>query len=247
MDFIYEFMNQLPLNEYQAVGLIGSYAKNTPSTWSDIDLIIVTEEKKENYVRIHNDKYFSISHYSESDFQRYFREPNLIINAGSALRDIKPLYDPDGMLENIIETSKKFKITSVVKEHCRYKAKNEYIGYIEEAQKAIQGLLDHHIGKMLNGLYGLTYGMFHVLRLMHQIQISSDNDFYDAVIDFLDDKDPIKELAAHAFGILPGTLEDHVEAGLEIFMHIGNNLMDEFSENEKMYVLKLIQEIIKVV
>ena len=145
------------------------------------------------------------------------------------------------------DKAKNFKWSSVLIERSKYKAVKEYIGYMEEAQKAIQGLKDRHIGKMLNGVYGLTYGMFQVIRLRDQIQIKSANEFYDIVHEHLPSYDPIRELSECAFGIKSTTIEDQVEAGLEMFMHIGNSMMSLFLDDEKEYVLKLIHEIIKVV
>lgn len=246
-DFIYEFMQQLPLNDYKAVGLIGSYASGQACTWSDVDIIVVTDHLEENYIKIFNKKYFTVSFYTPRSFEKYFKDPLLMVSALKAWGHMKSLYDPENILGNLVERVQNYKMGSVAIEHAKYRAKKEYIGYIEEAQKAIQGIKDQHKGKMLNGLYGLTYGMFTVLRLRDQIIIASDNDFYDAVIEKLEDRDPIKELAPHAFGLVKGDLEDQIEAGLEMFMHIGNSLVDFFSEQEKIYVLNLIHEIIKVV
>lgn len=246
-DFIFEFIQELPLDDYKAVGLIGSYATGQATTWSDVDIVIITDTIKDNYVKIFKEKYFTVSFYTPDSFEAYFKDPFLMFSALKALEMIKPLYDPEKLLEDLVSRCQGFKIGSVAKEHAKFRAKNEYIGFMEEAQKAIQGLKDHHVGKMLSGLYGLTYGMFTVIRLRDQLTIASDNDFYDVVMDALDDRDPIKELAEYAFGIKKGDLEDQVEAGLEMFMHIGNSLVDLFSEEEKVYALKLVHEIIKVV
>lgn len=246
-DFIFEFIQQLPLDTYLAVGLTGSYASGQATKWSDVDIVVITDERVENYIEVYQDKYFTVNFYALEELESYFKDPLLILSSLKALSHLRPLYDPDHILEKLKSRGQAFKLGSVVKEHARYRAKKEYIAYIEEAQKGIQGIKDHHIGKMINGLYGLTHGMFTVIRLRDQLQISSDNEFYDVVIRSLSDKDPIKELAPLAFGLSKGQLEDCVEAGLEIFIHVGNSLMDMFSETEKAYVLKLIHEIIMVV
>ncbi|MBI9013493.1 MAG: nucleotidyltransferase domain-containing protein [Clostridiales bacterium] len=246
-DFIIEYIEKLVLSDYLGVGIIGSYATSSHKKWSDVDLVCVVEEKRDNKVEIFKDHYFSVSYYTQDDFETYIKRPSLQLNGLEALKQIKIIYDPKSLLKEIKTILSEFSPTSVDKERSLYLAKNEYVGYIEEAQKALQGYMDHHVGKMLNGIYGLTYGMFQVIRLRDYLSITSDNDFYECVMTHLDEKDPIKVLAPQAFGLESTQLEDQVEAGLEIFMHVGNSLMTLFTEDEKEYGLKLIHEIIKEV
>lgn len=244
-DFIVEYIEKLNLTDYKGIGLIGSYANNTQKKWSGVDLICIVEEAKVDKIEIFNNIYFSIKYYIEEDFEAYIKKPSLQLNGLHALKQIKIIYDPNSHLEDMIKILEKFSVSSVDRDKSLYLAKTEYLGYIEGAQKALQGLMDKHSGKMLIGLQVLSYGMFSVIRLRDYISINSDNDFYDGVLNSLDDKDPIKILAPQAFGLEQTTLEDQVEAGLELFMHVGNSLMTQFSEDEKTYGLKLIQEIIK--
>jgi len=244
-DFIVEYIEKLTLTDYKGIGLIGSYANSTQKKWSGVDLICIVDEPKCNKIEIFKNTYFSIKYYIEEDFEAYIKNPSLQLNGLDALKQTRIIYDPDNHLEKIKNIFEEFSASSVDREKSLYLAKTKYVGYIEEAQKALQGLMDKHNGKMLNGLYGLSYGMFHVIRLRDYTSINSDNDFYEGVLNSLDDKDPIKLLAPQAFGLEPTTLEDQVEAGLELFMHVGNSLMTQFSEDEKTYGLKLIHEIIK--
>jgi len=246
-DFIVEYIEQMDLEKISGVGIIGSFSTEKQKKWSDVDLLCLVDVPMENKIELFKDKYFSISYYTQKNFDAYLKEPLLQLNGLDALKNMKILYDPKTLLNEIQKVLKSYKLTSVDKEKALYMAKLEYISFIEEAQKALQGLMDHHHGKMLNGLYGLTFGMFKVISLRDYIRISSDNDFYKAVMETLDDKDPIKQLAPQAFGIDQTKLEDQVEAGLELFMHVGNSLMSHFDEDEKKYGLKLIHEIIKEV
>ncbi len=246
-EVIVEYIETLNLEDYQAIGLIGSFATNQEGKWSDVDLIAVTDQKRPNQIEIFKNRYFTISYYCTDEFETYFKDTRKMLKGIKTFSNMRIIYDPDAILENLKKKSESFKVTSVHKEHSLYRAKLEYIGYMEEAQKGLQGLIDKHNGKQLCGLYGLTHGMFQVISLRDHLYIDSDNDFYDVVMKHLDEKDPIRDIAPHAFGILPTTLEDQVEAGLELFMHVGNSLMSLFDEDEKLYGIKLIQEIIKVV
>ncbi|WP_240842904.1 nucleotidyltransferase domain-containing protein [Acidaminobacter sp. JC074] len=246
-EIILEYINTLDVKSYKGIGLVGSYASGHEKIWSDIDLVFLVEEDKSSQIILFKDKYFTLTYYTEEGLDNYLCDVKLMIRGVSSFKEMKILYDPEQVLEAFKNNCLSHVPTSVDKEHSLYASKNEYIGYIEEAQKALQGLLDNHHGKMLCGLYGLTYGMFQVLVLKNHLYTSSDNDFYDVVMNHLDDKNPIKDLAPQAFGIVQTNLEDQVEAGLEMFMHVGNSLMKVFSDDEKHYVMKLMHEIIREV
>jgi predicted nucleotidyltransferase len=246
-DKILNFLETRNLKSYKGVALIGSHARGDAHELSDVDLIMIQDEEKEHEIVIFEKNYYSLSYYRPKDLERYYRSPDLILNGLKAFGKMKPIYDPDGLIETVIKEAENFKFSSVLREQCKYKAKQEYLGFIEEATKAISGLEDEHKGKLLNGIYGLNYGMFNVIRLRDQIMIESDNDFFDAVMDHLDEKDPIRDCALMAFNIKSCNLIDQIDAGLELFMHVGNSLMDFFSDEEKEYVMKIIHEVIKVI
>jgi len=246
-EIILEYINTLDVKSYKGIGLVGSYASGQERVWSDIDLVFLVDQVKSSEIVLFKDKYFTLTYYTREALENYLCDAKLMVYGIHAFKEMKVLYDPEGIFDDFKEKCLSHAPTSVDKEHSLYASKNEYIGYIEEAQKALQGLLDNHHGKMLCGLYGISYGMFQVLVLKHHLYASSDNDFYDIVMDHLDEKDPIKELAPQAFGILQTNLEDQIEAGLEIFMHVGNSLMKVFSDDEKHYVMKLMHEIIREV
>lgn len=246
-EVILEYIQRIELEKNEALAVIGSHAIGEEKTWSDVDLIILSEEAKPVHVEIYKDQYFTITYYTEDMLAHYFKDTEKMFIGIPSFSNMRVIIDPEQKFTTFSEKCKNFKTTSVHLEHSLYKAKTEYIGYIEEAQKALQGLIDHHNGKMLLGLYGLTYGMFRVLALRDGLKLESENDFYDNVMEHLDDRDPIKDIAPHAFGLEMSQLVDQVEAGLELFMHVGNSLMTLFDEEEKKYGMKLIQEIIKVV
>lgn len=246
-EIIYDYLETIDINSYEGVAVIGSYAINEEKKWSDIDLFFLVKENRNSKIEIFKNKYFVSNYYVLEDLEKYFKDTNLITSTLGALSNIKLLFDPHGHLGDLKEQAKKFTWTSVLVEQSKYLAAKKYIGFLEEAQKAIQGLADKHVGKMLNGVYGLSFGMFQVIRLRDQIQIKSDNEFFSAIHEHLHENDPIRDLSECAFGIKRTNIEDQVEAGLEMFMHIGNSMMPYFSDEEKEYVLKLIHEIILVV
>lgn len=246
-DFIMEFLSKHPVKDYLALGIVGSYAQGKQKKLSDIDLLFVTNDEREGYIKIHEKHYFSISFVTPDKLKTMKKQVDQLLFAVETFKDMKVIYDPDNILNDIQSYMTDFTWTSVMKEISKYKAKEELIGFLEEVQKSIEGLKSNHIGKQLNGIYGLTYGMFYIIRLRDQLCTGSDNDFYDVVFKHLDDKDPIKELAPIAFGIKQTTLEDRVDAGLEIFIHVSNSLIDFCSEEEKEYLMQLMHEVIVVI
>ncbi|MBN2794031.1 MAG: nucleotidyltransferase domain-containing protein [Clostridia bacterium] len=246
-DFIMEFLSKNPVNNYLALAITGSYAINEQKKLSDIDLLFITSEPREGMIKIYNGHYFSISFKTPEMLLSYKKNVNELMYAVETFKRMKILYDPEHLLSKLKEDMEAFQWTSVLKEHSKHKAKEELIGFLEEVQKSVEGLKSNHVGKMLNGIYGLTYGMFYVIRLRDQICTGSDNEFYDAVVNQLEDKDPIRELAPIAFGLTQSTLHDRIDAGLEIFIHVSNSLMDFYAHEEKDYMMKLVQEVIVVI
>lgn len=246
-EIIYEYLETIDIKAFDAIAVIGSYATNEDKKWSDIDLLFITDKRRNSKIEIFKNKYFVSSYYLNEDFEKYFKDPSLITSNLKSLSKIKTIYDPHGYLDTLKGKADSFIWTSVLKDQSKYKATREFVGYIEEVQKSIQGIKDNHIGKLLNGVYGLSHGMFEVIRLRDQIHLNGENDFYDTIFDSLPDYDPIKELSQYAFGIKKTTLIEQVEAGLEMFMHIGNSMISQFSDDEKEYIIKLIHEIILVV
>lgn len=246
-EVILNYINQMKIEENEGLALVGSHANGSDKKWSDVDLIVLTDHPRQGRIDLFCDQYFTITYYTKEALEDYFIDVEKMLVGLNAFSQMKILIDPEDELKSFSHKCKNFRLTSVHLEHLKYKAKLEYISYIEEAQKALQGLSDNHQGKMILGLYGLTFGMFRVIALKEGLMQASENDFYDIVMNHLEDRDPIKDIAPHAFGIDRTDLVDQVEAGLELFMHVGNSLMSLFDEDEKKYGLKLIQEIIKVV
>lgn len=239
------FIKEKQLESYEGIAIIGSYATGDEKKWSDIDLLVLSNEDKDE-IHVYHQKYITVKYCTEITMNHYFKgaKEKLYLHSLSLM---KIMYDPKGILNHVKHRSLCYEMTSVDKEHCRHLAKETCLGYLEEVQKSLQGLIDQHNGKMLAGLFGLTYGMFEVITLREALRSKSDNDFYDIVMNHLSDKDPIKTIAPIAFGIEAATLEDRVEAGLEIFIHVGNSLLIDMKENEKLYVIHLVHEIIKTI
>lgn len=246
-DFILEYINTKDLRAYKGVALLGSYATGRYHKWSDVDLTFLTDGRSDHQIELYNERYFSISHMPVPALHDHLKDVNKLLYGVKTFEKMMILYDPEEILANFKQDCAVFEWSSVLRERAKHLAKVELVSFFEEVQKSIAGIKENHIGKMLNGVYGLNHGMFQVIRLRDQIMTESDNDFYDAVMNHLEDKDPIKELAPMAFGIVKGDLEDQLDAGLEIFMHVSNSLMDFFTDDEKDYLMKLIQEVISVI
>lgn len=244
---INEYLNNIEKKIYDGIAVVGSYSTGFETELSDVDLIFLVKTKMETKIEIYQNKYFVSNYYTKNDLDEYFTKPNLILNGLDSFSKMSIIYDKTNILSKIKEQTTKFLWTNQLVDKSIKLGVVEFISYLEEVQKSIQGLKDKHVGKMLNGVHGLSYGMFNVLRLTKQIKISSDNDFYSSVIETLEDFDPIIELSEYAFGIKKTTLEEQVEAGLEMFMFIGNSMMSLFNITEKKYVIKLITEIIKLI
>jgi len=143
-------------------------------------------------------------------------------------------------LYNLIIKANEFNWTSDIQKKANNIVSKEFVGYIEEVQKAIQGLLINDIGRMLNGLHGLTFGIFNIIRIQKGIILQGENTFFDQIIDYYKEDNYFNDLCRIAFGIDKSTISERVIAGLKIFDKVTTELFSIICPEDK-YMIKFIK------
>jgi hypothetical protein len=57
----------------------------------------------------------------------------------------------------------------------------QMVGGVEEVHKGLEGLVDGHIGRLINARHGLSWGMNQVVAVYKGVLLSGDNGFWDEV------------------------------------------------------------------
>ncbi|WP_069650135.1 nucleotidyltransferase domain-containing protein [Caloranaerobacter ferrireducens] len=244
---IAERIKKIDREELEAIALMGSYARGEACKYSDIDIVCFLKEGNEGRlpdIEIVDSKYLVISYVTREETDKWFCDPEKATECISGLRQSKVIWDPNGYLSSLKKRAEEFKWDSSLQEKANNYASRELVSWVEEVHKALQGLLFNDIGRMLNGLYGLTYGLFKVVRVQKGILLTSDNSFFKQVIDYFGEESEFAILGKEAFGI-DNTLEvrERVISGLKLFDLITDMLVDILNDDDKEAILLVKDEI----
>ena len=219
---------------------MGSYARNQAKKFSDIDIVCFLKENIEtpNQMEIVDKTYIVISFCTPKDVETWFSNPEKVTEHISGLRSAKTIWDPQGFLDDLRKRAISFNWDNTLQIKANEYASKELVYWIEEVHKALSGLLLDDIGKMLNGLFGLTFGLFKVIRVQQGILLTSENSFFQQVIDHFGNESPLTIISKQAFGI-DNTLgiRERVLAGLRLFDYITDMLIDILKEDDKKVIL----------
>ena len=228
-----------------AFALLGSYARGDAGPHSDVDIVrFVDDDKHEAEARSflmgdsdegirRNDDIPALrrsrqrlvvrSTVTPSQVEGWFTEPGQAVNVIIGLRDGRALWDPHGTFAAIQQRAREFKWTQAHQEKADRAAGKELVGWIEEAHKGLEGLLRNDTGRLLNARFGLSWGLAWVMRLHRGVLSTSDNTFYDDVINVVGSDSRWVRLLRRAFGIAAedgvcsSSLHEEVKAGLLLY------------------------------
>ncbi|MCG8643504.1 MAG: nucleotidyltransferase domain-containing protein [Desulfobacterales bacterium] len=242
-------IKEIHKEKLEAIALMGSYARNDANKYSDIDIVCFLKEKVSDQpteIEVVDSKYIVISFCPKKEVETWFSDPEKVTECIAGLRSSKSIWDPYGFLCDLRRKAIDFKWDTTLQTKANEYASRELVSWIEEVHKALSGLLSDDIGRMLNGLFGLTYGLFKVLRVQSGIFLAGDNSFFQQVIDYFGEKSQLAILSKKAFGI-DNALEirDRVFAGIKLFDHITDLLLDILTDDDKKAILFVKDEIKK--
>ena len=205
-----------------AFALLGSYARGDAGPFSDVDVVrFVNDDKQEEEAQSfliggeegrptggeppHD---LSTPHHwlvvrstiTPSQVESWFTEPGQALGIIDGLRRGKALWDPDQVFESIQQRAHRFEWTPEHQEKADQLAGKELVGWIEEAHKGLEGLRRNDTGRLLNARFGLSWGLSWVMRLHRGVLTTSDNTFYDDVINAVGPESRWAWLLRRAFG-----------------------------------------------
>jgi hypothetical protein len=234
MDVI-ELARQFDGPGVRAIALLGSRARGDAGPYSDVDLVRLVDagaaELSGRGSYLLDDQLVVVSNLEPAAVERCFTEAEEAVRSIAGLRQARPLLDSAGEFAALQARALAFVWTSELQAQANAAASEQLVGWIEEAHKGLEGLRRQDPGRLLNGLFGLSYGLSAVMQLQRGVLLSGDNGFYDEVAAAVGPTSPWVQLRAVAFGVAevhgrPPSLRERVVAGLGLYVATAELLAD---------------------
>lgn len=210
-----------------AIVLLGSHARGDAGPYSDIDLLRLVAGDAGDLTgagsHLIDDTLVVVSDASPEQVESWFSDPAQAVKNVGGLRRGRALIDREATFATIQARAHDFTWTPELQALANQQASAELVGWIEEAHKGLEGLRRQDPGRMLNGLFGLSFGLSWVMQLQRGVLISGDNGFFDEVAAATGPDPRWTQLRAVAFGVgevngRPPSLRERVVAGLGLYV-----------------------------
>ncbi len=237
-----------------AFALLGSFARGDAGAFSDVDVVRFVNDDKHDaeaqsfliggeecrptggepppLLSIPLHRLVVRSTITPSQVESWFTEPGQALGIIDGLRRGKELWDPDQVFASIQQRAHRFEWTPEHQEKADQLAGKELVGWIEEAHKGLEGLRRNDTGRLLNARFGLSWGLSWVMRLHKGVLTTSDNSFYDDVINAVGPESRWAWLLRRAFGTVnqgdggSPSLRAEVQSGLLLYCETFELLKD---------------------
>lgn len=231
----------------KAIALMGSCARGDAGAFSDVDLVRFTAGEDAiagSGTHLIDGRFVVVSDVTPSAVGACFTDPEMATTYMMGLRTALSLWDPDRYFAGIQERAECFLWDDVMQDKANIYAGTEMVGWIEEAQKGLEGLRRGDEGRMLNAKHGLTWGLTRVVRVYKGILISSDNASYTQVTQNLGVDSRWTMLSRKAFGLEPDlSLTEQVRAGLELYLLTYEMIEDGLHPDDQRMISEAVSRI----
>ncbi len=225
--------------EIEGIAVMGSYARGNATPYSDLDVICLVQEQAtamlDPQIDLYHGVYRVIHRCAEKNLRLCFADPVRAVYDIIGLQQMQILYDPRGILRRLQQDAYAFVWDEAMQQKADVYLNREMLGWQEECYKAMSGVQDKQNGKMLLGLYGLTYGLVKLMLVAKGVLLQSENDFYEqlclAYSAETKGKDLV-EMMGLAFGLADGfPLLQRVETGLLLYLQFADYLAARLTPN----------------
>ncbi|OQA11600.1 MAG: Nucleotidyltransferase domain protein [Chloroflexi bacterium ADurb.Bin360] len=218
-----------------ALVLVGSFARGDAGPFSDVDLLCVMEgdasQHPEAGSHLIDGCLVVVSCVTLEQLEAAFVRPEMAVQMIAGLRSARILMDPQGIFAAVQARARVFVWDTKMQTRANAYAAAEMVGWIEEVHKALAGLHNRDVGRLLNARFGLSWGLSRVMQVQRGVLLSGDNGFYAEVAAAVGDISNWNHLRRTAFGIegqdgLAPDLCTQVRAGLQLYMETAVLLSD---------------------
>lgn len=167
-----------------AVALMGSYARGDPGEYSDVDLFRFAgtdQEFTDDGSYLIRGVLVVVGTHGPAEVEGWFNRPEIAVGYVPGLRDMVPLWDPEGLLARLQQRARTFVWDQEIQARANNWASEQMVGWIEEVHKGLEGLQRGGVGRLLNARFGLSWGLSRVLQVQRGVMLTGDNTFFEEV------------------------------------------------------------------
>jgi hypothetical protein len=135
---------------------MGSFARGDAGTYSDIDLVRFRHVDGVDYsaeTHLIDQMFVVTSDVTPSQVNEWFVHPDKASSCIAGVRTARPLWDPSSYFAEIQARARSFAWDESMQAKANAWASEQMVGWIEEAQKGLEGIRRHDTGRMLNARY----------------------------------------------------------------------------------------------
>ncbi len=147
----------------KAFVLMGSHARGNPNPYSDIDLVRYTTTKEPSLPdagsHLVDGHLVVVSDCSPEEVEKSFVQPELAVDRIPGLRSARALRDNDGLFASLQARANAFVWDGAMQARADAFASQAMVGWVEEVHKALAGFLNGETGRLLDGQFGLSWGL----------------------------------------------------------------------------------------
>lgn len=234
----------------QALILMGSYARSEAGQNSDIDLVRFVKsgtKLSDDGTHFYEEKILiNISTVEQDEYEKWFIEPYEATRWIAGLRVARALIDRENFFTNGLQIrAHNFLWDTTIQSRADIEASRRMVGWCEEVHKGLEGLRrSNDIGRLLNAIHGLSWGLTEVIQIQHGVLVSSDNNVFNEVELALGDNLEMIELRRIAFGIIGiYSLRERVIAGLKFYLLLAEQMQDIWQINDIKIIEHTVEQI----
>jgi predicted nucleotidyltransferase len=223
----------------QALILMGSYARNEAGPNSDIDLVRFVKsgtKLSDDGTHLYEKKILiNISTVEPDEYEKWFTEPYEATKWIAGLRIARALIDRENFfIDGLQIRAHNFIWDMTIQSRANIDASHRMVGWCEELHKGLEGLRRiNDIGRLLNAIHGLSWGLSEVIQIQRGVLVSSDNNVFNEVELALGDNIRMIELRRITFGIVGNyTLRERVSAGLQFYVLLAEEMKNVWQIND---------------
>lgn len=218
-----------------ALVVVGSFARGDAGPFSDVDLLCVMESDASQHPEagshLIDGRLVVVSCVTLEQLEAAFVRPEMAVQMIAGLRSARILMDPHGIFAAVQARARAFVWDTDMQARANAYAATEMVGWIEEVHKALAGLCNHDVGRLLNARFGLSWGLSRVMQVQRGVLLSGDNGFYTEVAAAMGNDSSWTHLRRMAFGIegqdgLAPDLCIQIRAGLRLYIETAVLLSD---------------------
>lgn len=230
-----------------SIVLMGSHARGDFGPNSDVDIVRLWQELPDQHDAVTyliESHFVVVSNVSSDQVEQWFTSPQLATEFIQGVIQSRILLDPDGQFTKIKKRAESFVWNDHLQARADALVSSMMVGWIEEVQKALEGLRRDDPGRLLNGKHGLTWGMLKVMRIHKGLLLSGDNGSYPELLTLMGEESEWSLLCRNAFGVEGETsLRMEVEAGLKLYVLTAELLVDVLEPKDKPLIDEVVNRI----